>query len=93
MGIVQLIVPFLVTFAVLGAVFGGGSQTKTDPATGATGEVFLQNAAFFWVPLILLAALCAPTPSPRDAPRGCSTSGLEIPPEGWRTSRCSKTAR
>jgi len=58
-GIVQLIVPFLVTFALLDAVFGGASQTRIDPATGATSEVFVQNAAFFWVPLIVLAALCA----------------------------------
>lgn len=58
-GIVQLVVPFLVASAALGAIFGGGSQKGTDPATGATSEVFVQSAAFFWVPLILLAALCA----------------------------------
>lgn len=58
-GIVQLVVPFLVAFAALGAVFGGGSQTRTDAATGATSEVFVQNAALFWVPLVLISALCA----------------------------------
>ncbi len=59
-GIVQLIVPFLITFGFLGAIFGGGSQARTDPATGEiVGQVFVQNAAFFWVPLILIAALCA----------------------------------
>jgi hypothetical protein len=47
---VQLIVPFLVTFAVLGAVFGGGSQTRITPATGATSEVFVQNARFSGCP-------------------------------------------
>lgn len=58
-GIVQLVVPFLVTFAVMGAVFGGVSQTRTDATTGAETQVFVQNAAFFWVPLVILAAVCA----------------------------------
>lgn len=58
-GVVQLIVPFLVTFAAMGAVFGGASQTRTDATTGAETAVFVQNAAFFWVPLILIAAACA----------------------------------
>ncbi len=58
-GIVQLVVPFIVASAALGAVFGGVSQTRTDAATGETTRVFVQNAAFFWVPLVLLAALGA----------------------------------
>src|SRR5918997_841649 len=57
-GVVQFLVPVLITLGVFGIVFGD-SQTKTDPATGATSEVFAQNGAFFWVPLILLAASCA----------------------------------
>lgn len=50
----------------LGFVFGGDSQTRqaaeggSGSATGvASTEVFAQNAAFVWVPLILLAAVCA----------------------------------
>lgn len=58
-GVVQLIVPFLVAFAAMGAVFGGGSQTRTNATTGAESTVYLQNAAFFWVPLIIIAAVCA----------------------------------
>lgn len=58
-GVVQLIVPFVVVSAALGGLFGGASQTRTDATTGETSQVFLQNAAFFWVPLILLAALGA----------------------------------
>ncbi len=58
-GVVQLIVPFIVASAVLGGLFGGASQTRADAATGETSQVFLQSAAFFWVPLILLAALGA----------------------------------
>jgi NNP family nitrate/nitrite transporter-like MFS transporter len=63
---VQLLVPFLITVATLGAVFGGDSQTRVDSeasvgsATGvATSEVYVQNGAFFWVPLILLSVVCA----------------------------------
>jgi NNP family nitrate/nitrite transporter-like MFS transporter len=65
-GIVQLLVPFLVTMGTLGAVFGGSSQTRVDSeasvgsATGvAESQVWVQNGAFFWVPLILISALCA----------------------------------
>ncbi len=65
-GIVQLIVPLVITLGALGFVFGGGSQTRQAPegsagsATGvASTEVYLQNAAFLWVPLILIAAVCA----------------------------------
>lgn len=56
--VVQMIVPVLVTLGF--SLFAiGGSQTRTDAATGATSQVFYQNAALFWVPLVLLAALCA----------------------------------
>lgn len=65
-GIVQLLVPFVITLGFLGALFGGNSQTR-EAAGGSQGqatvagatEVFAQNAAFFWVPLILLSAVCA----------------------------------
>ncbi|MCA1718365.1 MAG: nitrate/nitrite transporter, partial [Actinobacteria bacterium] len=60
------LVPFVITLGFLGALFGGGSQTREGAegsqgqATGvAATEVFVQNAAFFWVPLILLSAICA----------------------------------
>ncbi len=65
-GIVQLLVPFVITLGFLGALFGGNSQTRAaaegrhGQATGVgASEVFAQNAAFFWVPLILLSAICA----------------------------------
>jgi len=57
-GVVQFLVPVLITLGVLGAALGEG-QPKTDPATGATSEVFAQNGAFFWMPLIVLSAVCA----------------------------------
>jgi MFS transporter, NNP family, nitrate/nitrite transporter len=57
-GIVQFLVPVLITLGVLGTALGG-SQTKTDPASGEVSQVFVQNGAFFWVPLIVLSAICA----------------------------------
>ncbi len=56
-GVVQFVVPVLITLGVFGTALGD-SQIKTDPATGATSEVFVQNGGFFWVPLILLSAVC-----------------------------------
>jgi NNP family nitrate/nitrite transporter-like MFS transporter len=55
--VVQLLVPILTT-AGFSVVAIGGSQTREMP-DGVASQVFMQNAAFFWVPLILLAALCA----------------------------------
>lgn len=57
-GIVQLLVPFLIIFAALGTAFGGDTQSRTDPVTGKSTEVFLQNASFSWVPLIILSVIC-----------------------------------
>lgn len=57
-GRVQFLVPVLITLGVLGTALGG-SQTKTDPASGEVSQVFVQNGAFFWVPLIVLSAICA----------------------------------
>lgn len=56
--VVQLLVPILTTLG-FSVVAIGGAQTRTDAATGAETQVFMQNAAFFWIPLILVAALCA----------------------------------
>jgi MFS transporter, NNP family, nitrate/nitrite transporter len=57
-GMAQFLVPVLIGLGSFSAALGG-SQVKTDPRTGVTGEVWAQNAAFFWVPLILLSAVCA----------------------------------
>ena len=65
-GVVQLLVPFVITVGALSAVSGGDSQTREAreasvvQATGvASSEVWVQNAAFFWVPLVVLSAICA----------------------------------
>ncbi|CAN5910439.1 NarK family nitrate/nitrite MFS transporter [soil metagenome] len=53
---VQFLVPVVIGIGFLTA-FTGGSQTST-PDNGPAKEIFAQNAAFIWVPLILLALVC-----------------------------------
>jgi NNP family nitrate/nitrite transporter-like MFS transporter len=55
-GIVQAVVPLVIYGGAL-AIRGGESQAYTGE--GAVSEVWLQNAGFIWLPLILLAALAA----------------------------------
>ena len=50
--IVQFIVPFVITAGLFGAL-GGASQTSV--ANGAARDVWIQNAAFIWVPFIVLS--------------------------------------
>ncbi len=52
----QLAVPLVAGVALFGAL-GGAAQNWTDG--GATREIWLQNAGYVWVPLIVLAALAA----------------------------------
>ncbi len=55
-GIVQAVVPLAIYGGAL-SIMGGDSQTHVDH--GVVSEVWLQNAAFIWVPLILLATVAA----------------------------------
>ncbi len=55
-GIVQAVVPLVIYGGAL-AVKGGGPQTYVRG--GVVSDVWLQNAAFIWVPLILAAAFAA----------------------------------
>ena len=55
-GIVQAVVPLVIYGGAL-AIKGGESQAYTGQ--NAASEVWLQNAGFIWLPLILLAALAA----------------------------------
>jgi NNP family nitrate/nitrite transporter-like MFS transporter len=54
-GVMQAVVPASIYGGAL-AIMGGGPQTYSDPAIG---QVWLQNAAYIWVPFILLATLLA----------------------------------
>lgn len=55
--LVQFIVPMVITFSIFG-MLAGAPQIFT-PKNGPPKEIWLQNAGFFWVPLIVLAALGA----------------------------------
>jgi MFS transporter, NNP family, nitrate/nitrite transporter len=55
-GIVQAVVPLVIYGGAL-AIKGGESQVYTGQ--NAASEVWLQNASFIWVPLIVLATLAA----------------------------------
>jgi len=54
--VVQLVVPIIITMGVFGFI-GGAPQTVT--VAGATQQIWLQNAGFIWVPLIVAATLAA----------------------------------
>lgn len=53
----QFLAPLMITVGILG-IFGGDPQTATDGA-GKHTEVWIQNAAFIWVPWIAIAAVVA----------------------------------
>jgi len=55
-GLAQLVVPLVIGVAVFGAL-GGAPQAWSDGA--GTREVWLQNAGYVWVPLIVVVALAA----------------------------------
>jgi NNP family nitrate/nitrite transporter-like MFS transporter len=52
----QFVTPWIITFAVAGGLFGG-SQTLTK--AGHTSQIWLQDAAFWYVPFLLLTAVVA----------------------------------
>jgi NNP family nitrate/nitrite transporter-like MFS transporter len=52
----QLAIPLVIGVGLFGAL-GGAAQTWVDP--GATREVWLQNAGYVWVPLIVVVAALA----------------------------------
>jgi MFS transporter, NNP family, nitrate/nitrite transporter len=49
----QFVIPLVISFAVFGAIVGGGQVT----ADGQT--LYLQNAGFIWVPFLLVCTLAA----------------------------------
>ncbi|MDR0479108.1 MAG: MFS transporter [Burkholderiaceae bacterium] len=55
--VVQLVVPLVLGTGILGA-FAGGPQVAKLPS-GATHNVWLQNAAFIWIPFIVICVLAA----------------------------------
>ena len=56
-GLAQLITPIAIYGGAL-LILGGSAQTLTDDS-GATTQIWLQNAGFIWVPFIVAAAVAA----------------------------------
>jgi NNP family nitrate/nitrite transporter-like MFS transporter len=50
----QVVIPLVMTTALFGAL-GGGPQRLTAP-NGTTSDVYLQNAAWIWLPFILVTS-------------------------------------
>jgi NNP family nitrate/nitrite transporter-like MFS transporter len=55
--VVQFVTPWIVGFGLVG--FLGAAQTFTDPAKGTTKDVWYQNAAYIYVPFVVVAAVLA----------------------------------
>lgn len=52
--VAQFLIP-----AILGLALVGSPQTLTNPKTGQTSQIFLQNAAWIWIPFILIGVVMA----------------------------------
>ncbi|HSO05025.1 MAG TPA: MFS transporter [Candidatus Limnocylindrales bacterium] len=52
--VVQFVTPWIVGFGLI-----GGAQVFTNADTGATKDVWYQNAAWIWVPFVLVATVLA----------------------------------
>ena len=55
--IVQFVTPWIIGFSLLGIL--GASQTFHDPSKNTNHQVWEQNAAFIYVPFVIVAALLA----------------------------------
>ncbi len=53
--IVQFVTPWVIGFALL----GGTAQVLTNKDTGATKDVWFQNAAYVWVPFVVIGVVMA----------------------------------
>jgi MFS transporter, NNP family, nitrate/nitrite transporter len=52
--IVQFVTPWIIGFAII-----GGSQVLLNKDTGATKDVWFQNAGFVWVPFVVVSVILA----------------------------------
>ena len=55
--LVQFVTPWIVGFSMIGAL--GTSQTMKNPATGITSQVWYQNAAYIYVPFLVVGLVLA----------------------------------
>jgi NNP family nitrate/nitrite transporter-like MFS transporter len=56
---VQFLAPLVITMGVLGPWAGGPQMATLSGAHGAPTEVWAQNAAFIWVPFIIIVTMLA----------------------------------
>lgn len=54
--LVQFVTPWIIGFALAGSTFGGPQLFTKD---GTTKDVWLQNATFIWIPIVLALAIWA----------------------------------
>jgi MFS transporter, NNP family, nitrate/nitrite transporter len=54
--VAQFVVPWIIGFALLGSLLGG---TQTLTKNGVESQIYLQNAAYVWIPFILLGTVLA----------------------------------
>ena len=58
--VMQILLPFVTTFALFGAMGGAGLPLVSDIGGKSAGtEVFIQNAGFVWVPILIVLTLAA----------------------------------
>jgi NNP family nitrate/nitrite transporter-like MFS transporter len=58
--VMQILIPFVVTFSLFGALGGGGLPLAVDVGSNSAGTTtYIQNAGFVWVPILLVLALAA----------------------------------
>ncbi len=53
--LVQFVTPWIIGFAL----FGGASQVMTNKDTGATKDVWFQNAGYVWIPFVVVGVVLA----------------------------------
>ena len=58
--VMQVLIPFVVTFSLFGALGGGGLPLTVDVGNSSAGTMaYIQNAGFVWVPVLIILALAA----------------------------------
>lgn len=55
--LVQFVTPWIVGFSMVGAL--GAAQTMKNPATGAVSDVWYQNAAYIYIPFLVIGLILA----------------------------------
>lgn len=58
--VMQVLIPFIVTFSLFGAWAGSGLPLAADVGGNPAGTItYIQNAGFVWAPILLILALAA----------------------------------